>query len=84
MPTEGKRKIIEDKQGPVLLDVLTYRYSGHSPSDASSYRSQKKKWKHGKNRIALFGLASELVEAGVAKQDDTGYKMKTEISELIT
>lgn len=36
-----KRKIIEDKKGPVLLDTLTYRYSGHSPSDASSYRSKE-------------------------------------------
>ena len=24
-----KRKVIEEKKGPVLLDVLTYRYSGH-------------------------------------------------------
>ena len=24
----------------MLLDTLTYRYSGHSPSDASSYRSK--------------------------------------------
>ncbi|HKM29358.1 MAG TPA: thiamine pyrophosphate-dependent dehydrogenase E1 component subunit alpha, partial [Bacilli bacterium] len=36
-----KRKIIEEKRGPVLLDVLTYRYSGHSPSDASSYRTKE-------------------------------------------
>jgi len=28
-------------RGPVLLDTLTYRYSGHSPSDASSYRSRE-------------------------------------------
>lgn len=27
-------------QGPALLDVITYRYSGHSPSDASSYRDR--------------------------------------------
>jgi 2-oxoisovalerate dehydrogenase E1 component len=36
-----KRKIIEEKKGPVLLDTLTYRFSGHSPSDASSYRSKE-------------------------------------------
>jgi 2-oxoisovalerate dehydrogenase E1 component len=43
-----KKKIIEDKRGPVLLDVLTYRYSGHSPSDASSYRSQGRSGSLGK------------------------------------
>ncbi len=36
-----KRKVIEEKRGPVLLDVLTDRYSGHSPSDASSYRTKE-------------------------------------------
>ncbi|RLD48979.1 MAG: dehydrogenase, partial [Bacteroidetes bacterium] len=35
---ERKMKIIEEKKGPVFLDVLTYRFSGHSPSDSSSYR----------------------------------------------
>jgi 2-oxoisovalerate dehydrogenase E1 component len=33
-----KRKVLEAGQGPVLLDTVTYRFSGHSPSDASSYR----------------------------------------------
>jgi 2-oxoisovalerate dehydrogenase E1 component len=36
-----KKEILEKKQGPVLLDTLTYRISGHSPSDASSYRSKE-------------------------------------------
>ena len=36
-----KREIIEKKQGPVLLDVLTYRFAGHSPSDASAYRTKE-------------------------------------------
>ncbi len=38
---ERKRKILEDGKGPVLLDTITYRFSGHSPSDASSYRSKE-------------------------------------------
>lgn len=37
---ERKRKILEAGQGPVLLDTITYRFSGHSPSDASSYRDR--------------------------------------------
>lgn len=35
-----KREILERGDGPVLLDTLTYRYSGHSPSDQSSYRDR--------------------------------------------
>ncbi len=37
---ERKRKILEEGRGPVLLDMVTYRFSGHSPSDASSYRDK--------------------------------------------
>ena len=62
-----KRKIIEEKRGPVLLDVLTYRYSGHSPSDASSYRSKEEveAWE-AHDSIIWFG--KELVKAGVATE----------------
>ena len=37
---ERKRAILQKGEGPVLLDTITYRYSGHSPSDASSYRTK--------------------------------------------
>jgi 2-oxoisovalerate dehydrogenase E1 component len=33
-----KRETIEAGDGPILLETITYRFSGHSPSDASSYR----------------------------------------------
>lgn len=63
-----KRKILEEKRGPVLLDVLTYRYSGHSPSDASSYRSKEEveAWE-AQDSIAWFG--KELVKNGVATEE---------------
>jgi 2-oxoisovalerate dehydrogenase E1 component len=38
---ERKKKILEQGEGPVLLDVITYRISGHSPSDASAYRTKE-------------------------------------------
>jgi 2-oxoisovalerate dehydrogenase E1 component len=36
-----KKKILLEGRGPVFLDTITYRVSGHSPSDASSYRSKE-------------------------------------------
>jgi len=60
-----KRELIADKQGPVLLDVVTYRLSGHSTSDQNAYRS--------KEELAAWGEADpcitfrgELVEANCA------------------
>lgn len=34
-----KKEIIRKGEGPCLLDIVSYRFSGHSPSDASSYRT---------------------------------------------
>lgn len=38
---ERKKKILEEGRGPVLLDTITYRFIGHSTSDASSYRDRE-------------------------------------------
>ena len=38
--TRRKKELLLDGKGPVLLDTVTYRFSGHSPSDASSYRER--------------------------------------------
>ena len=64
-----KRKLLEEKKGPVLLEVTTYRFSGHSPSDASSYRSKEEveAWQE-QDCISTFG--SDLIHAGVAKQQE--------------
>jgi 2-oxoisovalerate dehydrogenase E1 component len=64
---ERKMKIIEEKKGPVFLDVLTYRFSGHSPSDSSSYRSKEEveAWES-VDSISSFG--EELMNADVADQ----------------
>jgi len=35
-----KLDLIASGEGPILLDVLCYRQSGHSPSDQSSYRER--------------------------------------------
>lgn len=36
-----KKALLEKGEGPVLLDVVTYRFSGHSTSDQNAYRSKE-------------------------------------------
>ena len=36
-----KMEVIKKGEGPVLLEVIAYRQSGHSPSDASAYRERE-------------------------------------------
>ncbi len=36
-----KKAILMEGKGPAMLDVVTYRLGGHSPSDASSYRTKE-------------------------------------------
>jgi len=63
-----KKQIIKDKKGPVLLDTLTYRISGHSPSDASSYRS-KEEVEAWQKEDSILSYGKTLVLAGIVKQD---------------
>lgn len=60
-----KKEILLDKKGPVLLDTLTYRYSGHSPSDASSYRS-KEELEAWLEVDSIKGYGESLTKSGVA------------------
>lgn len=39
--TARKKQLALTGKGPILLEVLTYRIAGHSPSDASSYRTKE-------------------------------------------
>lgn len=59
-----KKKILEEKNGPVLIDTLTYRFTGHSPSDASSYRS-KEEVEAWQSVDSLASYAKELIGEGL-------------------
>jgi len=77
-----KKKVLEEKRGPVLLDVLTYRFSGHSPSDASTYRTKEEieAWEK-QDSIVWFG--NELENAGIVTKKELE-KIKAETTELVT
>ena len=77
-----KKEILKLKKGPVLLDTLTYRISGHSPSDASSYRSKEEieAWQK-EDSIVSFGNA--LIDAGISPHDYPD-EIRSHVTELIT
>ncbi|MBQ1596739.1 MAG: dehydrogenase, partial [Clostridia bacterium] len=64
-----KKKLLEEGKGPVLLDVVTYRVSGHSPSDSSTYRTQEEieAWKEAD---AILAYRKKLVNGGVASDEE--------------
>lgn len=63
-----KKKILEEKNGPVLLDTLTYRTTGHSPSDASSYRT-KEEVEAWAAEDSIEAFKKSLIAANVAKEE---------------
>lgn len=63
-----KKKTLEEKGGPVFLDTLTYRLTGHSASDASSYRT-KEEIQAWEKQDALLSYSNQLVEGGIASED---------------
>ena len=72
-----KRIILGEKKGPVLLDTLTYRISGHSPSDASSYRS-KEEIEAWQKEDSILSYGDKLITAGIAgKSQLENIRMKT-------
>lgn len=64
-----KLKVLAAGEGPVLLDIIAYRQSGHSPSDAGAYRTREEiqMWKE-VDPIREF--RSQILEARVATAAD--------------
>ncbi|HEY9150680.1 MAG: pyruvate dehydrogenase (acetyl-transferring) E1 component subunit alpha [Gammaproteobacteria bacterium] len=72
---------VRSGKGPYFLELMTYRYRGHSMSDSNAYRAkdEERMWS-GRDPIIL--LRDKLIEAGVITKDD--YKaMDTEVLEQI-
>jgi 2-oxoisovalerate dehydrogenase E1 component len=79
-----KKQIIAEGRGPVLLDTVTYRISGHSPSDASSYRSKEEieKWQQADS---LLAYRQRMIEGGVIPAgdlDDTRTAIEATVLEM--
>ena len=77
-----KRELIEKGEGPVLLDVITYRLVGHSTSDQNAYRSKEEidDWA---SYDPIITFRKALVEAGV-ESDEFFEKLLADTRERMT
>jgi pyruvate dehydrogenase E1 component alpha subunit len=72
---------VRSGKGPYFLELMTYRYRGHSMSDSNAYRSKKEErmWSE---RDPIIMLRDRLIEAGEMTKGD--YKaMDTEVLDEI-
>ena len=79
-----KKALLLEGKGPTLLDVECYRYSGHSTSDANSYRSRDeiKAWQE---HDAIARFAEQLQDANVLSAsgfEDLSIEVKTQIIKI--
>ncbi|MDP2790849.1 MAG: thiamine pyrophosphate-dependent enzyme [Rectinemataceae bacterium] len=77
-----KKKILLEGRGPVLLDTITYRISGHSPSDASSYRTKDEVELWQKND-SIEDFSAYLVKNKVMSKSDVE-TMRAAVDEKLT
>ncbi|OOZ40557.1 pyruvate dehydrogenase (acetyl-transferring) E1 component subunit alpha [Solemya pervernicosa gill symbiont] len=60
---------VRSGKGPYMLELLTYRYRGHSMSDSNAYRSKEEEQEWGK-RDPIIILRDRLIETGDFSEDE--------------
>lgn len=84
--TEEAVKRARNGEGPTLIEAKTYRWRGHSRSDARKYRSrdEEKDWR--KNRDPIVSFKLKLMEEGILSEDafnDLEKRITDEIEEAV-
>ncbi|NML10813.1 pyruvate dehydrogenase (acetyl-transferring) E1 component subunit alpha [Sphingobium sp. AR-3-1] len=69
---EEALKWVHDGNGPILLEMKTYRYRGHSMSDPAKYRSREEVQAMRDKSDPIEGVKKYLIEAGVSEEDIKG------------
>ena len=57
-------------KGPIILEMKTYRYRGHSMSDPAKYRSKEEVTEMREKRDPIESFGKKLLERGVLSEED--------------
>ena len=57
-------------KGPIILEMKTYRYRGHSMSDPAKYRTKEELTEVRETRDPIENFGKKLIERGVVSQED--------------
>ncbi|MDF0600923.1 pyruvate dehydrogenase (acetyl-transferring) E1 component subunit alpha [Psychromarinibacter sp. C21-152] len=63
-------KHCRDGKGPYILEVMTYRYRGHSMSDPAKYRTREEVQKMREERDPIEGCRKVILDEGHATEDE--------------
>ncbi|NOX62550.1 MAG: dehydrogenase [Chloroflexi bacterium] len=79
-----KKEILLAGQGPVLLDTVTYRFSGHSPSDAMAYRTKEEleAWREQDSLVAFGRYLQEHGHATANELETIHAQIKARVLEV--
>jgi len=66
--TETALKWVQDGNGPILLEMKTYRYRGHSMSDPAKYRSREEVQAMRDKSDPIEGAKKRLLEMGESEE----------------
>lgn len=69
--------------GPVLIELNTYRYRGHSMSDPAKYRSREEVQEVREKHDAIEGVKAELVSRGISEEKlkEIDRRIRAEVSQ---
>jgi len=70
-------------KGPYILEMLTYRYRGHSMSDPAKYRTREEVSKVRQERDPIERLRALMIEEGIA-DDEALKKIDKEVKDIIS
>ncbi len=70
-------------EGPYILEMMTYRYRGHSMSDPAKYRSKEEVQKMREEHDPIEQVKARLLLSNRATEDDLK-KMDADIREIVT